>query len=145
MPGYLIDTNVLSEIRKGAQRADPRVWSWWLDRREAALFLSVMTLGEIRKGIEQLRKRDGVQAFTLDRWLEQTSHAFKDQILEISEEVADGWGKLQAIRPLPDIDALLAATALHHGLTLVTRNESDFTGLGVTMINPFRKPPDCPY
>jgi hypothetical protein len=143
MAGYLIDTNVLSEVRKGARQANPQVWSWWLDRTEDALFLSVITLGEIRKGIERLRARDGAQALALDRWLERTKRAFKDQMIEITEEIADEWGKLQAIRPLPELDALLAASALHHSLTLVTRNEPDFAGLGVTVINPFRKPPEA--
>ncbi|MDP4623771.1 MAG: type II toxin-antitoxin system VapC family toxin [Akkermansiaceae bacterium] len=137
MPGFLIDTNVLSEIRKGATRAEPGVWAWWLSARESELFLSVMTLGEIRKGIDRLARRDLAQATGLENWLEGLKNHFSEHIIEISAAIGDRWGQLQAVRPLPEIDALIAATALDKNLALVTRNEADFTGLGLRVLNPF--------
>lgn len=139
MAGYLLDTNILSEVRKGAEHADREVWQWWAGCENAPLFVSVLTFGEIRKGIERLRSRDTAQALVLDRWVAVTIAGFQDRILDVDSAVAERWGRLQAIRPLPDIDALLAASALHHDLTLVTRNEADFEGLGVRVFNPFGK------
>jgi predicted nucleic acid-binding protein len=139
MPAFLLDTNVLSEIRKGPSRAQPEVWQWWLAMQDQPLFLSVMTLGEIRKGIDRLATRDQRQAFALERWLEGVKESFKAQLIDITPAIAERWGRLQAIRVLPEVDALLASTALHHDLTLVTRNEGDFDGLGVRVLNPFLK------
>ncbi len=144
MPGFLIDTNVLSEIRKGEQRALTEVWHWWLAMRDQKLFLSVMTLGEIRKGIDRLASRDAPQTLVLERWLEEVKSAFSGQLIEITPAVAEWWGSLQAIRSLPEVDALLAASALQHDLTLVTRNEADFTGLGIRVLNPFRNDRSSP-
>ncbi len=140
MPGYLIDTNVLSEVRKGKPRAAPEVWNWWIERSEDTLCLSVITVGEIRKGIDRLRLLDGAQAFALDQWLNRMKAQFENQLIDVTEAIAEQWGRLQAVRPLPDLDALLAASALHHDLILATRNESDFAGLGVKVVNPFRNP-----
>jgi toxin FitB len=137
MRGYLIDTNVLSEIRKGPQRARTEVFQWWLRMEGEDFFLSVMTLGEIRKGIDRLSFRDMKQSLMLERWLEDMKRAFSERLVEISPAVAERWGKLQAIRSLPEVDALLAASALEHDLTLVTRNEADFAGLGLRVLNPF--------
>lgn len=138
MNGYLLDTNVLSELRKGPSRANPDVWKWWLGMKDQEMFLSVMTLGEIRNGIDRLAVRDKPQAMMLERWLTGLKHSFRERALEITAEVADCWGRLQTIRSLPVVDALIAATALHHDLTLVTRNEADFEGLGLTILNPFQ-------
>lgn len=138
MRGFLLDTNVLSEVRKGPARADAVVWQWWLGMQDRELFLSVMTLGEIRNGIDRLAVRDKPQALILERWLAGLNNSFNERVLEITREVADCWGRLQTIRSLPVVDALIAATALQHDLTLVTRNVPDFEGLGLTMINPFR-------
>jgi predicted nucleic acid-binding protein len=137
MAGYLIDTNVLSEVRKGRQRANPEVYQWWLGMRDQELFLSVMTLGEIRKGIDRLASRDVSQALVLERWLEDLKNAFADRLIEVDPAVADFWGRLQAIRALPVVDALIAASAIKHDLTLVTRNVADFEGLGIRVFNPF--------
>ncbi len=137
MCGYLIDTNVLSEIRKGAARAQPEVYQWWLGMQNERIFLSVMTLGEIRKGINRLRIRDAAQTLTLERWLDKIRQTFSGNLIEIGPEIAEIWGQIQAIRVVPDIDALLAASAIQHGLILVTRNEHDFKGLGVQVLNPF--------
>jgi len=137
MDGFLLDTNVLSEIRKGASRAHPKVWEWWLGMQNQELFVSVMTLGEIRKGIDLLSSRDAPQSRVLERWLDDVKHAFRERLIGVTVDIADRWGKLQAIRSLPEVDALLAASVLEHDLTLVTRNEADFAGLGIRVVNPF--------
>jgi predicted nucleic acid-binding protein len=138
MPGYLLDTNVLSEIRKGADRARHEVWQWWLGMRDQELFLSVMTLGEIRKGIHRLGSRDAAKTLVLERWLAEVKRAFQEHLIEVTPATAECWGRLQAIRSLPEVDALLAASALQHDLTLVTRNEVDFAGLPIRVLNPFQ-------
>ncbi len=137
MSGYLLDTNIISELRKGAVRAHPNLWKWWLSMKEENLFLSVLTLGEIRKGIDRLASRDPEQALVLDAWFRGLKTDFSDHILAVSPSIAETWGRLQAIRSLPEIDALLAATGLDHDLMLVTRNVHDFSGLGVRLLNPF--------
>ena len=137
MAGYLIDTNVLSEIRKGEHRARPEVWQWWLGMQNEELFLSVITLGEIRKGIDRLASRDVLQTLVLERWLDGLRSTFQDRWIDVTPEIAECWGRLQAIRSLPEVDALLAASALTLDLTLVTRNEVDFSGLEIRVLNPF--------
>jgi predicted nucleic acid-binding protein len=144
MAGFLLDTNVLSEIRKGSRRARPEVWKWWLGMQGQELFLSVMTLGEIRKGIDRLGARDALQTLVLERWLGEVKNEFQQRLIEVTPDIAEWWGRLQAIRSLPDVDALLAASALHHDLTLVTRNEADFAGLGIRVFNPFQDPAESP-
>ncbi len=141
MRGYLLDTNVLSEIRKGPQRARPEVYQWWLGMRDQEMYLSVMTLGEIRKGIDRLGTRDVSQTVALERWLDEVKSTFCERVIDVSLAVAERWGKLQAMCSLPEVDALLAASALEYDLTLVTRNEADFEGLGIRVLNPFRPPP----
>jgi len=140
MAGFLLDTNVLSEIRKGPERAQQEVWEWWLGMEGQELFLSVMTLGEIRKGIDRLRAKDVPQARVLERWLEDVKHTFHERLIEVNVKIAECWGQLQAVRSMPEVDALLAATVLEHDLTLVTRNEADFAGLGIRVLNPFLSP-----
>jgi hypothetical protein len=133
---YLIDTNVLSELRRKAP--DPRVVAWLQARPRQSLFLSVLTLGEIREGLERVPEPARKQAL-LD-WLEvELPNYFVGRVLAIDAATADRWGRLmaQAARPLPAIDALLAATALHNDLALVTRNTKDFAGLDVPLINPW--------
>ena len=133
---YLIDTNVLSELRR--KQPDARVVSWMHARPRPALFLSVLTLGEIRKGIERLE--DSVHKQSLVDWLEvELPHYFVGRLIGVDPRIADRWGRLMARagRPLPAVDGLLAATALQHDLTLVTRNTKDFTGLDVRLINPW--------
>ena len=133
---YLIDTNIISEIRKG-RRCDVNVARWYEAIEDASLYLSVMVIGEIRKGIEKLRPKNVTQANMIEDWLEEVAKAFGDRILPIDGTVANEWGRLTAIRPLPVIDGLLAATAKVHGMTLVTRNIADIADLGVHVINPF--------
>ncbi len=133
---YLIDTNVLSELRRKQPHAG--VVDWMQARPRQSLFLSVLTLGEIRKGIERIDDAPRKQALT--DWLEvELPRYFLGRLLGIDAPVADRWGRLIAdtARPLPAIDALLAATALQHDLTLVTRNTKDFVALGVRLINPW--------
>jgi len=133
---FLIDTNIISEVRKGV-RCNPGVARWWAEVAEGDLWLSTLILGEIRKGIELARRRDPDKASVLEAWLGEVVAGFGDRLLPVDAAVADEWGKMNAIRPVPVIDALLAATAKAHGLTLVTRNEADVAGLGVEVMNPF--------
>lgn len=136
MADCLIDTNVLSELRR-RDRANPGVLKWFDQENEEGMFISVMSLGEIRKGVERLRPRDPFQAKMLESWLYSLERSFAGKILSITADIADHWGHLQAIRPLPEVDALLAATARGHNLALITRNEHDFSALGITIVNPF--------
>jgi hypothetical protein len=133
---FLIDTNIISEIRKGA-RCNPGVARWWADVAEGDLWLSTLILGEIRKGIDLARRRDPDKASALGAWLGEVVSGFGDRLLPVDASVADEWGRMSAIRPVPVIDALLAATAKANGLTLVTRNGADVAGLGVEVLNPF--------
>jgi predicted nucleic acid-binding protein len=133
---YLIDTNVLSELRR--KEPDPQVVRWISQRPATTLHLSVLTLGELRKGIAALA--DGDRKSRLLDWLEvELTGFFAGRILPIDAATADQWGRLMANagRPLPAIDSLLAATSLTHGLTLVTRNVKDFQHPSLTVINPW--------
>lgn len=135
---YLLDTNVLSELRR--KQADRHVVAWFAGRSAQSLFLSVLTLGEIRKGIAALGLVDATRRQALSDWLEvDLPTFFLGRVLGVDAAVADRWGGLQARagRPLPAIDSLLAATALQHNLTLVTRNVRDFAGLGLNLVNPW--------
>ncbi len=134
---YLLDTNILSEIRKGT-RCDPHVHAWYASIAEADLFLSTLVLGEIRKGVELVRARDPGKAAALEGWLGRVEVAFGDRVLGIDNAVAHRWGRMSALRPTPVVDGLLAATAAVNRLTLVTRNDGDVAGLGVKVLNPFR-------
>jgi len=134
---YLIDTNIISEVRKGA-RCDVRVSLWYDSVADEDLFLSTLVLGEIRKGVERARPRDPGKAAALERWLREVKIAFDGRVLGIDGAVSDQWGRMSAIRSVPAIDGLLAATALTHSLTLVTRNDGDVAGLGATVLNPFK-------
>ncbi|MGE3703400.1 MAG: type II toxin-antitoxin system VapC family toxin [Hyphomicrobiaceae bacterium] len=133
---FLVDTNIISEIRKGA-RCDARVAQWYASLEDDDLYLSVLVLGEIRKGIELARPRDPAKADVLEAWLSDVQAAFGDRVLPVDRSVADQWGRMNAIRPIPAIDGLLAAQAKVHGLTLATRNDVDVEGLGARVLNPF--------
>lgn len=134
---YLIDTNIISEVRKG-DGCDPRVSAWYASIADGDLFLSTLVLGEIRKGVELARSSDPDKAAALERWLRQVEAAFDGRVVAIDNKVSDRWGRMCAIRPIPVIDGLLAATAMVHGLTLVTPNDHDVAGLGAAVLNPFR-------
>lgn len=134
---YLIDTNVLSELRR--PKPDESVVSWFAQRPASTLFLSVLTLGELRKGIEALPPGD--RRFRLLDWLGVDLPAFfSGRILSIDQVVVERWGRLlaEAGRPLPAIDSLLAATALQHHLCVVTRNIADFQYPGLDVCNPWQ-------
>jgi toxin FitB len=135
---YLIDTNIIFELRKGA-RCDGNVARWYRGVEDSNLYLSVLVLGEIRKGVERTRSRDAAQARALENWLTAVGKAFADRILPVDSAAADEWGRMNASRPLPVIDSLLAATAKAHGMTLVTRNLRDIEGIGVRILNPFEQ------
>jgi hypothetical protein len=110
---------------------------WFDDVDDEALFISVLVAGEIRKGVEQVRARDPVKARALERWLVGLDRMFGDRLLPVTSAIADRWGRLAALRPVSTIDSLLAATALVHDLTLVTRNLADIEHTGVVALNPF--------
>lgn len=132
---YLLDTNILSELRK--KKGDPQVEAGIAAQRSESLFVSVITLGELKFGIENLRLKDPYQAKGIDQWLARVRRRFADRILSVTEEIADRWGGLCPGQPLPVKDGLIAATALHHGLTVATRNLKDFERCGVATFNPF--------
>jgi toxin FitB len=134
--GFLLDTNVASEVRKGP-RANPGVLAWFESVKEAELFLSVLVLGEIRTGIERARASDPRQALALECWLIGLEQKFSDRVLPVTAAVAAEWGRLNAARPLSTVDSLLAATALVHDLTVVSRDEDGFKNTGVRLVNPF--------
>ena len=133
---YLLDTNVISELRKG-QRCAPDVASWFAEVSSGEVYLSALTVGEIRKGIENLRRRDEQRAEALDAWLQELREVYSDRILPIDEAIAEQWGRFNVPDSLPVLDSLLAATASVHGLTLVTRNLKDVKRTGVDCLNPF--------
>lgn len=133
---YLLDTNVVSELRKG-ERGDPRVTSWFADLADEEIFMSVLTLGEIRCGIESIRRRDPKSATALDGWLGRISEAHRDRILDVDRSISEEWGRMNVPDPLPAVDGLLAATAKVMGLTLATRNTADVAQTGVPLVNPF--------
>jgi predicted nucleic acid-binding protein len=133
---WLVDTNVISEIRKG-RRCHPAVAAWWAGVEDRDLFLSALTLGELRTGIETVRPRDPARAAALEAWLAAVIEAFGTRVLGVDAAVAETWGRVAAIRSVPVVDALVAATAEVHGLVLVTRNSADLEGLGVRVLNPF--------
>jgi toxin FitB len=133
---YLIDTNVISEIRKG-DRCNAGVAAWYASIDDDDIYLSVLVLGEIRKGIERARRNDPARAHALESWLNTLKNSFAEQVLPIDHLVAEEWGRMSATRTLPSIDALLAATAKVHRMTLVTRNISDLADLGAEVMNPF--------
>ena len=139
MSGFLLDTNVLSELIKHSP--EPKVTSWLEEMDEEIVFLSVLTIGEIRKGVTALARAD--RRVAIEAWLEKDlRNRFAGRILPITEEIADRWGLIAGQShlkkvPVPVIDGLLAATALHHNLTLVTRNIKDIVHTGVEMFNPW--------
>jgi predicted nucleic acid-binding protein len=132
----LLDTNVLSELRKGA-RADPRVRAWIETVDDGDIHLSTLVLGELRRGIELVRKKDPRQAVALERWLTRIVADHSERILPVDHRVAEEWGRLMARRSGSVVDTLVAATALVHGLTLATRNVKDVSWTGVAYVNPF--------
>jgi predicted nucleic acid-binding protein len=135
---YLLDTNVVSEVRKPNPNAG--VAAWFNEADTADLYLSVLVVGEVRQGIERLRRRrDRKQAALFERWLAVLKQEFAQRLMPISANVAERWGRLNAAQPLPVIDGLLAATALEHDLTLVTRDTDTLAMSGARLLNPWRE------
>lgn len=132
---WLLDTNVISELRKG-DRANPGLRRWISERSDDA-WLSVLTLGELRRGIELKRRKDPSAANRLEIWMVGLTTHFGSKILPVSAAVVDVWGRLGVPNPVPVIDGLLAATAIVHELTLVTRKTRDVEGTGAVVFNPF--------
>ena len=132
---YLIDTCVISELRK--RDCDQGVAAWMSGIQPDEAFLSVLTLGEIRRGIELRRSRDPAAAGALERWLLGLETHYAERILPITAAIADRWGRLATDQPPPVSDGLIAATGLEHKLTVVTRNAPDFQRSGVSTLNPF--------
>ncbi len=135
---YLLDTNVVSELRK--RRPDPHVLAWYGGIASADLFISVLTVGEIRLGIERLRRKDTTQADLLEQWLRGLQVTYADHIVDVDTGIAEQWGRLNVPDPLPVMDGLLAASAKARGWTLVTRNIADLARSGVPIVNPFDPP-----
>ncbi len=133
---FLLDTNVVSELRKKA-RANAGVREWMSSVEGGDLALSVLVLGEIRLGILRLRRRDREAARHLATWFSRLKHAYRGRTLPVDAEIVDAWARLNGTRSLSIIDSLQAATALVHGLTFVTRNEADLVGVDVPVLNPF--------
>ena len=136
---WLVDTNVLSELRK-RDRCHAGVRAWFGLVKDADLFTSVLVIGEIRHGIELLRRRDIASASALDHWLARLTEAYAERILPIDTRVAERWGAWSVPNLVPTVDGLLAATALEHDLTLVTRNTRHVAAVGVAVIDPFVDP-----
>jgi predicted nucleic acid-binding protein len=134
-PAYLLDTNVLSETRK--KRADPGVMAFLESADSASLFMSVLTIGELRKGVAAKMRTDPATAKTLAAWVEGLEFGLSDRILNIDSAIARLWGDCSGDRPRPVVDTLLAATAVEHGLTFVTRNTRDVSGIQVKLHDPW--------
>ena len=136
---WLIDTTVVSDLRKG-DRANDGIRAWFAEASEDELFTSVLVLGEIRRGIDSIRRRDTPSALALEQWLDRLTADFGERVLPIDARVADRWGRLNVPDQVPTVDGLLAATALVHDLVLVTRNIRDVANTGVRVLDPSRTP-----
>ena len=133
---YLLDTNVISELGKG-ERADANVRAWFSELADEEIYLSALTIGEIRRGVESVRRRDPDSAAALDSWLARLGEAHRDRILPIDRAIAEEWGRMNVPDPLPVVDGLLAAKAKVAGLTFATRNVEDVEGSDVELVDPF--------
>ena len=133
---YLLDTNVISELRRG-RRCDPNVRRWVNAIPADELFISVLTLGEIRAGVESKRRKDPVQAEAIERWLNSITADYAGRTFPVTTLEADRWGRIPLQGRLPDVDGIIAATTLIHGLTVATRNTADFWRSGVPLVNHF--------
>ena len=134
--GFLIDTNILAELRK-RERTNLGVRRWYDGVKESEIYISVIVLGEIRRGVELLRRRDTIAAGSLENWLERLRAMPSHRLFPVTAAITDCWGRLGIPNAIPVADGLLAATALVHDLTLVTRNTGDVERSGVRTLNPF--------
>jgi predicted nucleic acid-binding protein len=134
---YLLDTNVISESRKG-KKANPGMQKFWRSVDPDAIYLPVQSIGEIRRGVEIVKRRgDSAQAKMLEIWLQTLATVYADRILSFDGDCAQVWGALMSAGNQHPIDKQIAAIALIHDMTVVTRNTSDFVGTGVSLVNPF--------
>jgi predicted nucleic acid-binding protein len=133
---FLVDTNVISELRKGS-RCDPKVSTWFASVPAEGLYLSVLVVGEIRRGIKNIRRRDPKSARRLESWLKSLVSAHEDRILPVDRRVAEEWGRMNVPDPIPVLDGLMAATAKVNGLVLATRNVKDVARTRARTVNPF--------
>lgn len=134
---YLLDTNILSELRKGSQ-CDPNVLKWAKDTASDRHYISVISLEEIRKGIELLRRKSPEQCLAFENWLITLRTEYEADILAVTGRISEQWGRMMARQTKPVIDSLLAATALTYKLTMATRNVNDFKNAGIELVNPFQ-------
>ncbi len=134
---FLLDTNVVSEFRK-RDRADPSAMAWLRARRSDELHISVLTLGELRRGVERTRNRgDAIAAKFLEEWLAATATRFSGHIVDIDQPIAERWGRMGVPDPVSPVDGLIAATAIERDLTVATRNTRHFARTGARCTNPF--------
>ena len=133
---YLLDTNIVSEARKG-ERANPGVVAWLSSVRSGELYISVLVVGEIRQGVERLRRRDPAQAEAFDAWLERLLRDYAERVVPVNAEIAEEWGRMNVPDSLSAVAGLMAATAKARGMTFVTPNTADVAGTGVRLLNPF--------
>ncbi len=136
MSGYLLDTNVISELRKG-DRGDPAVRNWVEAQTGDDLWLSVLVVGELLRGVELVRRRNPLSAVVLDQWLDRLKNTYADRILPVTGSIMQRWALVTVPDPVPVIDGLLAATALDHDLVFVSRNIQDVKSTKVQTHNPF--------
>lgn len=135
---YLVDTNVISEARKGGH-SNAGVRDFWRTVNPVELYITVQSIGEIRRGLENIRQRgDVAQSLRLEAWLDEVVAHYADRILGFDLDCAQVWGRLMSPHPQHPVDKQIAAMALIHDLTVVTRNVDDFRGLGVRLLNPFQ-------
>ena len=134
---YLLDTVVLSELRKGPPRRNPHVVSWLASVSPDDLFISAISIGEIERGIERQRSADPAFATALAEWLDVVLRNYGERILPLGVDIARRWGRLSALIGNNGIDLAIAATALEHGLVIATRNVSDFAATGAALLDPF--------
>ena len=139
---FILDTNIHSELLKKGSRCDTGVRRWFEQTNLEDIYLSVIVLGEIRKGAELIRRQDAARAAQLEQWLRELKQVYRTRILPVTEEVCDMWGRIAARVKVPTSDGLIAATAATRHMTVITRNEVDFQRMGVDYFNPFtdRKP-----
>jgi len=134
---YLLDTSILSEIRKS--RGDEGVKRWVSATASDSLYLSVLVVAEIRRGVERLKGRDPEQAAVYEAWLDTVLCDYAGRILSVDIEAADEWGRMSVPDPIPVVDGLMAATAKVRGMTFVTRNTADVERTGVALLDPSQR------
>src|SRR5712691_11607314 len=136
----LVDTNVVSELRRG-RNADPRVVAWFSEMPNERVFTSVIVLGEVRRGIELVARRDKPQAEVLERWYASIRDQLANRVLAVDEPIMMVWYRISLPDLLPAYDGLIAATALVHGMTVATRNTADYRRAGVEVFDPWVEAP----